>query len=134
MDIFGKLDVSGDFQNFTIEYGQGDNPVEWNALFERSQPVSQVEKIYSWDLKSIPTGLITLRITMHSIRGGYAERLIHFNIQVSTPTPTMTPTATTTATPTSTPFVTHTPVPTYYPTPTQTPTPQIVQPTVITMP
>lgn len=134
IDIVGKLDVSADFQNFTLEFGVGDNPVEWNGLFEGNQPISQPGKIYSWDLKSISPGIITLRISMHSIRGGYAERLIHLNIQVSTPTPTVTPTTTTTPTPTTTPVVTQTTIPTYYPTPTRTPTPPYILPTIVPLP
>jgi hypothetical protein len=125
LDIFGKLDVSADFQDYRLEYGIGDNPIAWNELSTGNQPVSQPAKIYSWDLKSIPQGIITLRITMHSIRGGYAERKLHLNIQVPTPTPTLspsptlTPTPTQTVTPTATDTQTITPSP--YPTATQTP-------------
>ena len=112
LDIIARLDVSADFQNFTLEYGLGDNPIEWNFLMDGNQPVTQPAKIHSWDLKSLPPGLVTLRITMHSIRGGYAQKQIHLNLQVPTPTPTITPTV----------------IPTMTPTPTQTPTPRITQP------
>ena len=113
LDIFGKIDASADFQNFILEYGLGDNPIEWKQLFEGNQPASQPAKIYSWELKSIPSGLITIKITMHNIRGGYAERRIHLNFQVPTPSPTMTPT--------------NSPTPTHTPTPTQTVTPRATQ-------
>lgn len=112
IDIIAKLDVSADFQNFTLEYGLGDNPIEWNLLMDGNQPVSQPVKIHSWDLRSIPPGVVSLRITMHSIHGGYAQKQIHLNLQVPTPTPTITPTV----------------IPTMTPTPTQTPTPRITQP------
>jgi hypothetical protein len=129
LDIFGKLDVSADFQNFTVEYGIGDNPVEWNPLSVGNQPINQPAKIYSWDLKTIAPGMITLKIALHSIRGGFAERKIHLNIQVPTPTPTITPTLTPTPTitpsptPTSTQTVPPTPIPSATITPTSTYTP-----------
>ncbi len=120
LDIYAKIDVSADFLNYSIDYGLGDNPVEWKRLVENNQPVSQPGKIYSWDLKDIPQGVITLKITMNSIRGGYAERKIHLNMLVSTPTPTVTPT--TTVTPTITPTFTLPPTQTGTPTSTATPT------------
>jgi hypothetical protein len=141
LDIIGKIDVSVDFLNFKLEYGIGDNPVEWIGIAEANQPVSQQGKLYSWDLQSIPPGVITLRVTMNNIRGGYAERKIHLNIQVPTPTPTMTmtmvPTSTQTPSPsnTATPVATETLIPTAFPsitpfpviakTPTPTNTPEI---------
>jgi hypothetical protein len=112
LDIIAKIDVSADFQNYTLDYGLGDNPIDWNRLMDSSQPASQPSKIYTWDLKDVPQGVITLRITMNSIRGGYAERKIHLNMLVSTATPTITPT------PTPTPTV----MPTFTLTPTSTPT------------
>ena len=51
LDIFAKIDVSADFLNYSLIYGLGDNPVEWKCLYENNQPVTQPEKIYSWDLK-----------------------------------------------------------------------------------
>ncbi|MGE5124015.1 MAG: transglycosylase domain-containing protein, partial [Acidobacteriaceae bacterium] len=123
LEISGKMDVSADFQNLTIEYGVGDKPVEWKGLADGSQPFSQPGTIYSWDLTTIPTGVVTLRFTMHSIRGGYAERLIHVNIQIPTPTPTITPT--------SSPVPTHTQVPTNTPTTTAT---QTMPPTLTSTP
>jgi penicillin-binding protein 1C len=113
LEIFAKIDVSSDFKDYSLLYGLGDNPVEWKNLLETSQPVSQPTKIFSWDLKDLPQGIITLKITMNSIRGGYAEKKIHLNIMVSTPTPTITPSPTLTLTATLTPT----------PTPTLTPTP-----------
>jgi penicillin-binding protein 1C len=124
LDILAKIDVAADFQNFTLEYGTGDNPVEWTRLMESSQPASQPSKIYSWDLKDVPQGVITLKLTMNSIRGGYAERKIHLNLSVPTATPTTTPSVTPTTTPTSTftppplPTVTPSPLPSQSGTPT----------------
>ncbi len=57
--------------NFSLQYGLGDDPTEWNVLYIGNQPVSQPEKFYSWDLKSIAPGIITLRIIINSVRGGF---------------------------------------------------------------
>jgi penicillin-binding protein 1C len=127
LEIFGKASVPADFQDYSLDYGAGDNPVEWTRLMDSNQPVNQVEKIYSWDLNSLPPGIVTLRITMHSIRGGYAERKVHLNLQVPTPTPTLTPTVPPPPTSTATPELTPTPTstPTLLPTDTPTNTPFI---------
>jgi membrane peptidoglycan carboxypeptidase len=122
LDIIAKIDVSADFQNYALDYGLGDNPIDWKRIMDGSQPFSQPSKIYSWDLKDVPQGIITLKITINSIRGGYAERKIHLNMLVSTPTPTITPTMTPTMTPTPTYTPTSTPPPTQTSTPTYTPT------------
>jgi penicillin-binding protein 1C len=120
LDISARINVSADFKDYSLAYGLGDNPTEWKSLTESNQPVSEVNKIYSWDLKDIPPGVLTLKITMNSIRGGYAERKIHLNMMVATPTPTITPTAT--PTPTMTPTSTPTPQPSLTPQPTETST------------
>lgn len=130
LDIYAKIDVSADFKNYTLSYGLGDNPSEWKPLAESSQPVSQPNKIYSWDLKDVPQGVLTLKITMNSIRDGYAERKIHLNMMVSTATPTVTPTVTLTPTPTIAPTSTSTTQPSQTPAPTATqPPPPTAQPT-----
>lgn len=118
LDITAKIDVATDFQDFTLEYGSGDNPVEWKRLAESNQPANQPSKIYTWDLKDVPMGLITLKLNMTSIRGGNAERKIHLNMNVPTETPTITPSMTPTSTPTST--FTPPPTPTITPTPSET--------------
>ena len=128
LDIYAKIDVSADFLNYSVDFGLGDNPVEWKRLAESSQPASQQGKIFTWDLKDIPQGIITLKISMNSIRGGYAERKIHLNMSVSTATPTVTPTVT--ITPTITP--TFTPPPTQLGTTTNTPTPSATPPDEVT--
>jgi penicillin-binding protein 1C len=130
LEIFAKIDVPSDFKDYSLSYGLGDNPVEWKNLLESSQPVSQPTKIFTWDLKDLPQGVFTLKITMNSIRGGYAEKKIHLNMMVSTPTPTVTstPTLTPTATITTTPTPTPSPSPTASPTDTQTAAPSNTPP------
>lgn len=123
VDIYAQVDASGDFRNYTLDYGLGSEPVEWTRLAESNQPASQSTKIYSWELDDIPAGLVTLRLRMHSIRDTMAVLRLHLNIQVATATPTSTPTPTYTVTPTDTPQATPTPIPSQTPVPTQTQVP-----------
>jgi hypothetical protein len=91
-------------------------------------PVKLPDKIFSWDMKDVPPGGVTLQLYLHSTRDTYAKVQIHLNNQV--PTQTATPTTTSTATATMTATLTVTPTPTETqtalpPTPTAslTPTP-----------
>jgi penicillin-binding protein 1C len=120
LDIYARVDASGDFKNYSLRYGIGEDPIEWKVLKEGSQPASQPSKIYTWDMEDVPAGTVTIWLLMRSIHDTYAELKIHLNIQVPTPTPTPTNTPTPTPTPTLTPTLT--PTPTYTPTGTVTPT------------
>ena len=127
LDIFGRVDASADFRDFILDFGIGNEPVEWTRLLESDQPISQPGKIYSWDLNDIPSGIVTLRLRMRSIRDTSAVIRLHLNIQVPTPTPTVTVTLTPTPTMTEIPLptVTLTPVATSMPTITLTPPPVV---------
>lgn len=112
LDIFARVDASADFRDFKLDYGLGDEPIEWNRLMDSDQPVSQPAMIYTWDLDEIPAGVVTLRLRMNSIRDTNAVLRLHVNIQVPTATPTSTPTPTTTGTPTDTALPIFTELPT----------------------
>ena len=95
---------------------------DWTALralmLERiTNPMKLTDKFYTWDLKDLPAGVVTLRLTIHSTRDTTAKLKIHLNLQVPTRTPTPTLTPTVTPTGTATPTVTLTPNPTATPTP-----------------
>ena len=116
LDIYAVVDATSGFKQFKLEYGIGDKPVTWKQLGDVfTQPAKQPSKIYTWDMKDVPPGKFSLRITLQSDHNTSAVKTIVLNSQV----PTATPTATMTATPTSTPTLT----PTLTPTPTITPTP-----------
>lgn len=125
LEIFGLADGHNDHRFWRLEYGLGDDPDEWITLIsDTSSRVAQSEKLYEWDLKDIPAGVVTLRLYMESTEDTYAERRVHINLQVPTPTPTPTPTATLTPTVTPTPTATLPPTATATPPePTSTPTP-----------
>jgi membrane peptidoglycan carboxypeptidase len=136
MDITtSPLDISvvanaTDFKQYQIDYGIGPDPQAWTTLFGQASPVTNPTKVYTWDLSAIKDPVISLRIYMISVNGGYAEKRVRLNMRLPTPTPTQTPTQTPTPTPTltETPTVTptETPIP---PTDTPTPTPSDTPPT-----
>lgn len=119
----------GGFTNWTLEYGEGNDPSEWIALAESSHAFEQPGLIHTWDLTNVTANRVTLRLYLRNGEDYYAEKRITLNLNLPTPTPTVTPTATNvppTAFPTDTsaptvapPTETLTPVP---PTPTETPT------------
>jgi penicillin-binding protein 1C len=139
LDVYAVVKASANFRQFRLEWGQGDNPDQWQPLVENvPNQYANPERIHSWDLSEIPAGPVTLRIYMESSDADrWAERRLHLNLQVPTPTPTPTPTETPTPTHTITPTPTNTPTitpsPTVTPTPTntlpptQTPTPTITE-------
>lgn len=123
LEISILADATDWFDLVRLDFGRGDDPVEWQALEESRQAFATGGPFYSWDLQEESEGRITLRLYMHSSQDTYAEIKIHIDLQVPTPTPTATPEPT--ATPTDTP----TPTPTEAPTATpeipsiETPTP-----------
>ena len=126
LDLYAVVDATANFRSFYLEYGEGDNPSSWMRLVdEGGNKSSQPQKMLTWDMGGIKSGIVTLRLYMKSDNNGYAEKLFRLNIQVPTrtPTPTITPSATATSTSTPTPTSTFTSTPAPSETPTQTPTP-----------
>jgi penicillin-binding protein 1C len=122
LDIYAVVSATDRFQRYRLEWGLGDDPVEWRPLVENiTSQYNNPERIHSWDLAEVPAGRVTLRIFLNSTDPDlHAERRIRINLNVPTPTPTLTPTPTPTLVPTETPTPTLTPVPTETPTPTPT--------------
>jgi len=105
------VDASRNFESYRLEFGTGDDPVEWDTLEKGNSPVPQADEIYEWDLEDVDSGTVTLRLYMKSTEDTYAELRLRLNMQVPTPTPTPTPTYTPTLPPTLTPTPTNTPTP-----------------------
>lgn len=128
LTIFGQVNATKNFYQYRLEYGIGDDPVQWEILHQKKVPMVEPDEIFSWDLLEIPEGIITLRLYMISTEDTYAEQKIQIILNVPTPTPT--PTGTPTASPTYTKTPTPTMTPTIIPTSTTmvTPTPIIISP------
>jgi len=121
VDVYAVINATANFQDYTLEFGYGEDPGGWATLVPAGGSASEsTQKLNHWDINGMSSGVVTLRIIMHSTNGGYAEKRLHLNLEPPTPTPTLTPTVTTTPTETSTPTETETPTPTDTPTPTPT--------------
>jgi penicillin-binding protein 1C len=127
LDIYAVVDVSSEpFGRYRLEWGEGNEPGEWKNLVDGlTNPIKSPDRLFTWDIKDVPAGSITLRIYLEGSDGHYAEKRLHLKLQVPTPTPTVTPTPTQTPTITATPTQTLTPTPT----PSETPTPVTETPT-----
>ncbi len=111
-DINLVANATSGFQSWRLESGPDSDHL--TTLFgDITTPVTAPTKVYTWDLTGQPDGPVVLRLYMRGDNNTYADKSIHLNLKLPTPTPSPTPTAT------------HTPQPTYTPTPTETPTPSL---------
>jgi penicillin-binding protein 1C len=133
LPIYALIKVPEPFREYRLEYGLGDDPADWEEIYHGNQQSDQPQFLTDWDLSQIPAGRVTLRIYLTSERDTYAERRIHLNLQVPTPTVTPTPTPTITPTPTRTPTATLTPTPSSTPTITPSPTETLTPSEIPTM-
>lgn len=121
IDLYAVVNATANFESFYLEYGLGENPSSWIRIVEQGGAASaSPQKLLTWDVSSMPQGIITLHLYMKSNNNGYAEKFLRLNMQLPLPTATNTPTVTITPTVTATPTVTETPTET--PTETLTPT------------
>ncbi len=115
-----KIAASGDgFTLVRIEFGYGNDPQEWEVLFEGRNEIRDAGVVYKWKVDDLKNDRVTLRLRMENNNDGYAERVISIRIDLPEPTstPTLEPTFTSTFTPTLAP-----PTETLVP-PTETPVP-----------
>jgi 1A family penicillin-binding protein len=125
LDITGTAKADDGFRRWILEYGLGDNPGAWTLLSEGNNPVDN-GTFHSWDLSSLPNGIISLRLTLVGEKTEVDERI---RLILSLPTPTAPP-----ATPTETPSPTLEPSATPPPTNTPVPDPPTATPTATPMP
>jgi hypothetical protein len=117
--INGIIDATANFRDFRIDWGEGEDPAEWNTLVDwNPDPAHSPQDIYEWDLTDVQAPVVTVRVTIRSTVDTQAEKRYTDALEIPTPTPTETPT------PTMTPTLTETPTlaPTLLPSPTETPT------------
>jgi membrane peptidoglycan carboxypeptidase len=128
--IIGIIDATANFQDFRIDWGEGEDPTEWKVLVDwNNDPAHTPQEIYEWDLTEVEVPVVTLRVLMRSTVDTQAEKRFTLTLEVPTPTPTETLTPTETPTPTLTPTLIPTGTPTFTPTPSDTPTPPTLTPT-----
>jgi penicillin-binding protein 1C len=131
VDLVIRADATGNtFEDYELEWAPGDNPRnrDWETLTRKDDPVPNGAAVYSLDLRDLPRGAISLRLTMNNKNGGSAEiEIVIYNdlpsptaVPTHTPAPTNTPAPT--AAPTDTPLPSDTPIPSDTPTDTLAPT------------
>ncbi len=126
VDLVIQVTAPDGIQDYRIEWGEGDDPQDWNLILRGDDMVIQAGEVGTWVIEDITlAGRITLRLYVDG-HDGYAERRIQIELSIPTPTPTPTPTET------PTPVPTETPTPTL--TPTETPTPGITPSVTIPIP
>ncbi len=130
IDIRIIASATDGFEIWRLQYANGNDPGEndWQTLYESNAQIQQPENVFNWDVSKIPNGIYSLRLRMENQDAGYAQKVIHFQVDYIPPTetPTAIPPSPTAEPPTQTPTAT---LP--FPTMTPLPSPTTVPPTDI---
>jgi 1A family penicillin-binding protein len=121
LDIKGSATADKGFKKWKLEYGVGADPASWTTLTESDKPVEDGQ-LYSWDLSSLPNGVVSLRLTLVG-ENAEVKKLVKLNVDLYAPVIptvqlTVTPESTSTDLPTPEVIIppTDTPIPTEIPT------------------
>ncbi len=125
VDVRIIASATASFDVWRLEVAPGSDPGNngWQTLFESNAQIPEPRNVFTWKVKDLANGKYTLRLRMENQDGGYAEKLVHIEIDYQPPTPTATPITPTPTLepPTITPTVTMEP-PTATPPASETPT------------
>ena len=96
------------FSTWKLEIAPGDNPGDgdWSTLFESGDAVTDPRDVVSWSLKNTGNGKFSLRLRMENADGGFAQKVVHIEINYIPPTDTPTPVPSPTLTPSPAPTFT----------------------------
>jgi hypothetical protein len=99
IDVRVIASAKNGFDTWRLEFSPGSDPGDndWQPLFSASDQVPEPSNVVSWNLKDAGNGNFTLRLRMENKDGGYAQKVIHIEINYTPPTATPAP-----ATPTAT--------------------------------
>jgi len=92
--VAGKAD-SPDFQSYTLEYGSGENPSDWQQL-QSSGSRAPSGVLGQWSTQTLTPGKYTLRLRVSDAKLGELRYVVTVTVTASS-TPTRTPTANATA-------------------------------------
>ncbi len=111
--IHGIANSSQWFDYWQLDYGLGNDPVEWKTIEQSKNARPQSDELFSWYMDDLIrdniSGPLTLRLRVYSTEDTHADLKISLNLSLPTPTPTATPTPTPTVPPTAIPTSTPTP-------------------------
>jgi hypothetical protein len=122
VQIFGRAAAPGEFRDWVLEYGIGNDPGSWPDIDKGDDQHERPDHLTDWDPSGLPNGPVTLRLTVRNKSGGKASALLHLRLNLPAPTATATPPPSATPTATSTPSATPTATPTATPSPSETST------------
>jgi hypothetical protein len=124
VEVKGTATADGGFKQWRLEFGLSEDPGSWTTLAESNNPI-EGGTLTTWNVSTLPNGIVTLRLTLIGDRGEITKRVrLNLNLPIPTvpsATPTLTPFPTETSTPTQVIIIVPTDTPTE--TPTVTPTP-----------
>ena len=125
LTVSGTANATGGFKSWRLDFGIGDKPNGWTTLAQGNQPVNN-DLLFNWDVSNLSGNTIALRLHVTGANG-YAEKIVHFMVQLLPPPPP--PTRVSVPSPTAVPVPTNTPIPpvptntvTAFPTTTSAPT------------
>ena len=104
--ISGVVNATANFRDFSIQWGAGPDPQEWEVLVAwNDDPAISPQVIYEWDMDEIKEQIITIKVVLRSTLGTDLAKKYTVGLLLPTPTPTSTPTPTATPEPTPTPTI-----------------------------
>jgi len=117
------------FTTWRLDIAKGDNPGDgdWTTIFQSSDAVPDQKDVVAWSLKDTGNGKYSMRLRMENADGGFAQKVVKFEVNYIPPTetptlipsPTLTPPPTLTPTPAPPTAAPTTEVPAASPTPTE---------------
>lgn len=111
--IIGQVQVPANFNRWQLEFApQGSAQYQLLPGFpQQAQQPNANSQIATWDTRTIPNGVYSLRMAVISNDGGYVYRGVNIAVNNPLPTPTPTPTLEPSPFPTFPPFDQATPIP-----------------------
>ncbi len=73
------------FSYYSLYYGLGFNPTNWNSLLERGSNQFSNQDIYNLDISSLPDSIYCLRLVVQLTNGRTLEERVNFNISREPP-------------------------------------------------
>jgi hypothetical protein len=124
LTVNGTANATADFRSWKLDFGFTDKPLTWTTLAQGNQPVNN-DLLFNWNVSNLSGNVISLRLHVTGANG-YAEKIVHFRVELPLPSPwpIVTPLPTNTLVPplpTDTPTIVPTDTPTAFPTDTPTP-------------
>ncbi len=100
LTITGTANATADFESWRLDFGLGDKPSNWTTLAQGDQPVNN-DLLFNWDVSNLSGNTIALRLHIDGT-SGYAEKIVHFTVELPLPPPPPTRTSTPLPPPTNT--------------------------------